>query len=217
MHDCRKTKEQITELVLDGTDDRADEVLSAELRACRDCRAEFEALSATLRITTRLKETAVPAESYWPGYHARLRQKLTNANVSSAHTSRRDSWLIQFFRSSVPVPLPVATALIIACSILVPIAIRTARRPITQAPTIVQVPVEVPVIQEKVVTRVVYRERRSPPGNSQQVINNAANIGGPFARSQKPRTEDMPASLIGFKPTEEVKLTVIKGGSANEK
>ena len=162
MHDCRKTKEQITELVLDGADGRADEVLSAELRACGDCRAEFEALSATLRITTRLKETAVPAESYWPGYHARLRQKLTNANVSSAHTSRRDSWLVQFFKSSVPVPLPVVAALIIACAILVPIAIRTAGRPITQAPTIVQVPVEVPVIQEKVVTRVVYRERRSP-------------------------------------------------------
>jgi len=38
-----------------------------------------------------------------------------------------------------------------------------------------------------------------------------------FARSQKFPNEDIPPSLTGFKPTEEIKLTVIKGGFPNEK
>ena len=45
MHNCTQTKEQITELVLDGAE-RPGERLSAELRHCADCRAEFESLTA---------------------------------------------------------------------------------------------------------------------------------------------------------------------------
>ena len=40
---------------------------------------------------------------------------------------------------------------------------------------------------------------------------------GTFAKSQKPSTAEIPASLNGFKPADEVKLTVIKGGSPYEK
>jgi hypothetical protein len=77
----------------------------------------------------------------------------------------------------------------------------------------VHVPVEVPVVQEKTITRVVYRHRRVHARGSNIKGSKVENI---FARSQKPRT-DMPPSLVGFKPTDDVKLTVIKGGSANEK
>jgi hypothetical protein len=94
-------------------------------------------------------------------------------------------------------------------------AIRTARETTAPAPTIVHVPVEVPVFQEKIVTRVVYRERRSSPRSSKQLIN--AKDDTTFAKSQKPLSEDIPPSLTGFKPAEEVKFTVIKGGSPNEK
>ena len=53
------------------------------LEGCAECRAEFDALNMTLRLTTRLSETAAPAESYWSGYHARLREKLaTTPNPS---------------------------------------------------------------------------------------------------------------------------------------
>lgn len=218
MHDCSKTKEHITELLLDGADGRDDELLAAELHACRECRAEFEALSATLRITTRLRTAAAPKESYWTGYHAKLREKLTNAAAPNIHTNHSHSWLAQFFRSSVSVsvPVPVAAALIIVCLLLIPFAIRTSEQPVVQAPAIVRVPVEVPVVQEKLVTRIVYRDRRSHDRNSTRSINDA-NIDGPLARSQKPRNEEVPPTLVGFKPTDEVKLTVIKGGSANEK
>jgi hypothetical protein len=49
------------------------------------------------------------------------------------------------------------------------------------------------------------------------VIDSSRN-DSTLAKSQKPpQNAELPTSLIGFKPTEEVKLTVIKGGSQNEK
>src|SRR5215470_9721710 len=71
MHNCKETREQITELLLDG-DGRAEDVLDQ----CGECRAEFETLAATLRMTTRLRETVTPGEGYWTNYHAGLRGKL---------------------------------------------------------------------------------------------------------------------------------------------
>lgn len=208
MHNCRETKEQITELLLDGGDYRSDEVLATELRGCPECRSEFDALNATLRITKRSRELSAPTEDYWTSYHAKLRQKLMHANALSE--SHGPSLIVRFFRFSVPVPAPVAVALIIACTVLVAVTIRAARQPSSQPPSVViRESVEVPVIQEKIVTRVVYRDRRPLAQSSKRVVD----VEGTFAKSQK-----LPdGSLAGFKPTEEVKLTVIKGGSPNEK
>ena len=195
MHDCKETKERLTELLLDGADCRSDEVLSAELRGCADCRNEFEFINATLRITSRSRELSAPAEDYWPSYHAKLRQKLLNVNAVTK--SHGPSLFERFLRFSIPVPAPVALALIVACAIFVPVAIRAARKQPAQTPSVVQVPVEVrvevPVIQEKVVTRVVYRDRQTAkPGT-----NATPKVESTFAK---------------FKPSDEVKLTVIKGG-----
>src|SRR5678816_264558 len=114
MHNCRETRERLTELVLD---DRSD-----ELNNCAECRAEFDALNAILRMTTRVSETAAPAESYWSGYHARLREKLAVVGPAPSHakTQRREEKLGPLFatmrlcvRMSIPVPLPLALAVII--------------------------------------------------------------------------------------------------------
>ena len=75
MHNCKETKERLTELALDEA------VLPAELNKCDECRAEFEALNATLRATSRLRETVAPSEDYWIGYHALLREKLFHAKA----------------------------------------------------------------------------------------------------------------------------------------
>ena len=223
MHKCTETKERLTELLLDGVDGRSDELLSAELNACADCRAEFIALNTTLRATARLSETAAPAESYWHGYHASLRQKLEKtSNSSHAKTQRRREKLGPLFAtlrlcvsSSVRVPLPIAAAVIVAFLLLGLVALRRDEQPAAQAPTIVHVPVEVPVVQENVVTRIVYRNRRSRTKTSRHATTDT-RTESTFARSRKPSADDIP-SLTGFKPTEEVKLTVIKGGVPNEK
>lgn len=220
MHNCTETKERLIELVLDGR--LAD---TSELNACAECRAEFDALNMTLRMTSRLSETAAPDETYWSGYHARLREKLaTIPNPSHAETQRRKEKLGPLFetmrlcvRTQVRVPLPLAVAVIIACLALGVFAIRRTETPVVQPPLLVHVPVEVPVEKEKVVTRVVYRDRRSSSRNSRRAINDDARTESTFAKSRKPATEEIPASLNGFKPTDEIKLTVIKGGSPYEK
>ncbi len=227
MHNCKETREIFTELLLDGLDFRSDQAISAELSRCAECRSEFEVLSATLRMTSRASETAVPAEDYWPAYHSKLRQKL-EATTSRAKAQRHKdelgplfeplrpragaSWLVRFLKTSVPVPLPIGIAVIIAAALLVSFTIRAARKDVQPSvTTIVHVPVEVPVVQEKIVTQVVYRDRR-PVIRVTKRAPEAARVESTFAK-----TTLLPASLSGFKPSDEIKLTVIKGGVPNER
>jgi len=239
MHNCKETREIFTELLLDGMDFRSDQALSAELSRCSDCRSEFEVLSATLRLTNRLGETAAPAEDYWTGYHSKLRQSLVKAQAESS-TSRAKaqrhkdelgplfeplrpragtSLFARFFKTTVPVPLPLAVAVIAAAALLIPFAIRAARVQHSNTTTVVRVPVEVPVVQEKptekIITRVVYRDRLVVKATTP--AKDATRAESTFAKSQKSEGEAMPSSLAGFKPSDEVKLTVIKGGVPNEK
>ena len=202
MHNCKTTQERLTELLLDGVDPRV--VLSKDLRACAECREEFGELSETLRVTSRLIETATPPESYWPGYHARLKERLRAAQQPPVvpgqyHTDSR-SWLTRVFFSSIRVPVPVGLAVIIIFGLAIFFSIRVPAGEVA----IVHVPVEVrvPVVQEKTVERIVYRENRSRRSKSTRV---SATV------------DPAVATLQGFTPAEEVKLTVIKGGSANEK
>lgn len=235
MHNCKETRERFTELVLDGVDCRSDGATTVELSRCAECRDEFEALSATLRTANRLAEMSAPSEDYWSGYHAKLRQKLVNAQsvttTSRAQAQRHREKLgplfeplrpgagtnlfVRLIKTSVPVPLPLGIAILVAAALLVPFVIRAARRDVTPSnnTTIVRVPVEVPVVQEKVVTRVVYREKRSVARASMRATE-TSRAESTFAKSQKPQT---PVGLAGFKPSEEIKLTVIKGGVPNEK
>lgn len=202
MHNCKTTRDRITELLLDGADPRV--VLATELRVCTECRAEFVELSETLRAATRLLETAAPAESYWPGYHARLKDRLRAAQQPRVEPGQsyidvaRRSWVTRLFFSSIRVPVPVGVAVLVIVGFL----IFNVRVPVE--PAIVHVPVEVPVVQEKIVTQIVYRERPARPKRSKPTQISSRN-------------EASVASLQGFTPTDEVKLTVIKGGSANEK
>ena len=229
MHNCKETREQLTVLLLDG-DGRAERVLDR----CEECRAEFEALAATLRMTARVRETVMPTEDYWTGYHAQLRSKLEGFQAKAQRLRHAEAQgeelkpglgfvfatLRQPLRLCVkiflrPVPVPLGVAVFVAGLVIALFGIRSAQQPATQpqAPVVVQVPVEVPVVREKLVTQVVYRDRLRVSKPSKRVVN-GPTAENTFARSQKPHPED---TLSGFKPTDEVKLTVIKGGSPNEK
>jgi len=218
MHNCKETRERFTELVLDG-DPRAEKLLDQ----CEECRGEFESLVVTLRMTARLRETVMPADDYWTGYHAQLRSKLESSHAKAqrlrhAEAQREElkpglGFIFASLREPLRLcvktfllPMPLGVAVLAVGSVLALFAIRATQQPVTQsqAPVVVHVPVEVPVVQEKVVTRVVYRDRKPIPRSSNRVLPENT-----FARSQ--------GTLSGFKPTDEVKLTVIKGGSPNEK
>lgn len=199
MHNCRTTRERLTELLIDGVDPR--EALSKDLRACAECREEFGELSDTLRVTSRLIETSTPPESYWPGYHARLKERLRAAQQPRVGPGQytSPSFLRRFFTYSIPVPVPVGIAAVLIVALAFVFSIRVPAEPV-----IVQVPVEVPVVHEKTIERVVYRDREKRPSRSRRTT------------SATPSDSTL-ATLQGFTPAEEVKLTVIKGGSANEK
>ena len=214
MHNCREVKERLTELILEG---RSDSELAAELNTCAECRAEFDGVNATLRTTTRVRETAIPADSYWPGYHARLRDKLSHVQVRRRKENTGASFAplrlcVNFLLR--PVPVPLAAALVVF-ALLGLLAFQSTRKPAAPQSVVVHVPVAVPVVQEKLVTRVVYRNRYVPSRTSKRTgaDSRAENT---FAKSQMPRPDDVP-TLAGFKPAADVKLTVIKGGSPNER
>jgi hypothetical protein len=223
MHNCKEAKEQLTELLLDGVDGRAEDVLDQ----CGECRTEFEALAATLRMTTRLRETVTPSEDYWTNYHSQLRQRVSfhakAQRLRHAKPQREDlkpglGFIFASLRKPLrlcvktfllPVRVPLGLGLLAVASMIALFAIRAARQPIAPAPIVVQVPVVQEKVQEKIVTQVVYRYRQ--PRFAKRVLA-GPTIDNTLARSQKPQPD-----LSGFKPTDEVKLTVIKGGSPNEK
>ena len=74
MHNCKANREALIALALNLPD--RTQSLPAELETCATCREEYAALRNTLRITDQAEQSALPADNFWPGYHARLRQRL---------------------------------------------------------------------------------------------------------------------------------------------
>ncbi|HMG74810.1 MAG TPA: hypothetical protein VK582_15015 [Pyrinomonadaceae bacterium] len=212
MHNCKANREALIALALNLPD--RTQSLPAELETCATCREEYAALRNALRIADQTKQSTLPAENFWAGYHARLRQRLEAGSQSEvpspAFDKRPRTWLGNLLTSSVRVPGPLAAALLLFLVASFAFALNS-RRQIAQ-PIVVTKTVEVPVpretIRERVVTRVVYRERdrRQPSGFQANAI---------AARRNEPAETQI--SLVGFKPTNEVKLTIIKGSYHDEK
>jgi hypothetical protein len=226
MHNCKATIEMINELLLAEENDFQDNTLSQELENCDECRAEFNSVRKTLRITTKLVEKVTPPDNYWTAYHATLKQTLINSQAQLLEASQpvaRTSWLAGFFKSSVRVPVPVGIGLMLAFALSLLLVARGSRT-VDIAPysvSVVQVPVEVPVIREKPVIRVVYRERdRRAISNKSNRPTDRSDLDSSLAKSQSPKSlsgDARSVTLAGFKPLDEIKLTVIRGGSPDEK
>ena len=215
MHNCKATRNEVLELLSRGANCVLPEELSREVRRCEVCEREFRAVSNTLRLTTHALDAAMPAEGFWPAYHARLEEKLLTVRVADEASS--DSGAVrfqslaavkQFFFSSVMVRTPVAASLLLLFALsLAGLAWRvrsSEQTPTSQAPAVVHVPVQVPVVQEKIVTKVVYVPRNSGPRNKQTTNRRA------------PSNDANAFSQLGFKPANDVKLTVIKGATRDE-
>jgi hypothetical protein len=195
--------------------------LWAELEQCDTCREEYESVRNALRVTDQAMQFALPAESFWPDYQARLRQRLEGASKSglSEQPPRAGvfAWLGKFVTASVPVPVPFAATVVVlfACSVIFTVYSRNAlRAAATNAPSVITKTVEVPVIREKPVTVYVERNRRTPRHTPQRE-GTERNALTTLARRQR---ETNPAvSLVGFKPANDVKLTIIKGSYRDDK
>lgn len=228
MHNCKATRRQLIEEALNKTPSDQSGPLLAELERCPSCREEFASLRSVLRITDQAMESALPAESFWSGYHARLRQSLERDD-SLASRPRTETGALVMLRgllqrlvtASVSVPVPVAAVLIILFGLSIAFATHSRRQPTTEPPsgtsTVVTKTVEVPVIQERTVTRVVYRDRsRRTISDIARIEKSARSAAKVTDRTNAP-VANTPISLVGFKPTSDPRLTIIKGSYRDEK
>jgi hypothetical protein len=226
MHNCKALKSRLIEQALDETRS-GQSALPAELEHCHTCREEFASLRGVLRVADQAMQSTLPAEDFWSGYHARLRQRLESTSGSAvpsrSQQPRTDTglqnWLRRLVTASVPVPVPLAAVLVVLFGVSLLFAMNFRRsssaEPISGAPHVITRVVEVPVIQERTITRVVYREKNfsTLPGRSSQPDQSRSNGVADRNRADA----EAPISLAGFKPANEVKLTIIKGSSRDEK
>jgi hypothetical protein len=213
MHNCKATRKRLIEEAMTKMPADQNPVEPVELEGCPACLEEFESVRSMLRVAEQAMDSARPAESFWTGYHARLRQSLerdTAARLRSHNRSATLGGLRNLFTSSMRVPVPVAVVFIVLFGLTVAFAM--SRRPaITTNPaSVITKTIEVPMIQERLVTRVVYRDRKTvPQDRTQQTLANTA--------ARRKATGENPASLSGFKPANEARLTIIKGSYQNDK
>jgi hypothetical protein len=213
MHNCKTTRETLIALALDPS--HQTQSLATELETCATCREEYAALRMALRLADQAKQSALPGENFWPGYQDRLRQNLIACSQPAVEMHTNLITLVRnLFMTSIRVPVPLAAALLIFLGGSLVFALNS-RRSISVAPppVIVTKTIEVPVtretIRDKVVTRVVFRDRDRRPSST-------AAVAAIKDQQTRPPAE-APISLVGFKPTNEVNLTVIKGSYRDDK
>src|SRR5262245_1144876 len=108
MHDCVKTRELLVDLVFDELGPEARRRALLELEGCADCLAQYRSMTEALRVFDQVTETAMPDESYWPGYETRLGERLRSERPSWAR--RLADWIGGFGPLTVR-PLSVAAGL----------------------------------------------------------------------------------------------------------
>lgn len=226
MHDCRKTKEDLIDLVFNEVEAARELHVLEDVEACRACRAEYRSMMEALDGFDEATQALIPSGEFWTHHHAKLEERLDC--VAGARAGN----VVPFWRRaartsfSVPVPVGIAAALLLMATSVVairsfliqPKANQAAASPASQTRAqVVEVPVEKRVVEERVVTRTVYVTKRvqqnAPPAPTVQSLpdmtaNNSKGEGvNPGARS----------TLSGFQPPGDVKLTVIKGSYSDDK
>lgn len=227
MHNCKSTRNNLIEMAFDEMQPEQQTRLLAELKDCEACREEYASLRNALRVTNQALRSAQPTEGFWSGYHARLTERIENYSAAAQPSQLprgRRLWigLRKLAATSVRIPVPVAAASILLLGPLTFFVMHSrgqVNAPPNQ-PAAVQIrTVEVPVTHEKVVTRVVYVEKNRRPTRGSAREGNRAEIqtnGNRIAKAaNEPGTTAM--SLIGFKPTDQVKLKIMKGSYHDEK
>ncbi|HEY9401892.1 MAG TPA: hypothetical protein VIQ24_04325 [Pyrinomonadaceae bacterium] len=235
MHDCRQTQDSLIDVIFDEADPAARSRLFAEVERCEACAAEYRSLAATLDACEVASASLAPDESYWPRYHAALTRRLRVA-AGVAQPSRSPSgtsvWK-RLLKSSIRVPAPLAATaalLLVATSLFtLMLFVRPAPEPVVlAAPDTVQPEaapqfrfIEVPVVEEKTVTRIIYLPRRADGDDDDArrstARENLAGVGRRNVSAAAPVANTTPRpNLSGFKPAGEVNLRIIKGGDARE-
>jgi hypothetical protein len=229
MHNCRRIEKQFVDLLFDELDAGHKLRLLTEIETCANCLGHYLSLSETLLVFDRTAEASLPTESYWHLYNATLRNRL-HAPVQApiAEKIAHVPFWKRVLTTKLSLPAPIAAALVVGLIISSALALR--HTPTTQAiappmPPIESVKfVEVPIVQERIVTRTVYVERKRAverlARSSPLVAARATGVNDSALADNK--HEDEPgfftrANLKGFQPADDMKLRVIKRNNINEK
>ena len=216
MHNCKQTRDALIDLAVGELAEAQRRALRSELQNCESCRAEQMAITGTLRVSQQALSSERGSDEFWRGYHSRLQNKLKGVPV--VESSRRvNFWngLRAFATSSVRIPLPAALAAVALVCVLSFASL--SRGQISQIPAapIAQVEVQtvhVPVVQEKVVRQVIYRDRKP----SKPLVD-YAKLSTATATAKTVTHPAAKLNLVGFKPADQVKMTIIKGNDQDEK
>jgi hypothetical protein len=196
--------------------------------ACAKCGAQYRSLVKTLDVCDEASAAAMPRENYWPQYHAALSRRLRDA-AGDVRVERVPFWK-RLLTTSIRVPAPLAATgvlLLLATSILaLSLLVRSAPEPVVvaapnsspaaDAPQIKFI--EVPIVEEKIITQTVYVPRRNNSARGSGKATTRENLAG-VRRQNAPAPEATApprANLSGFKPAGEVNLRIIKGSDTRE-
>lgn len=237
MHDCRRTQDNLIDLVFDELDGATRARLLSEVAACAGCGAQYRSLTETLDACDEASAAMLPRESYWPQYHASLSRRLHDAAGKVCAQRRSAPFWRRLLTTSIRVPAPLAAAavlLLVAVSVLAltSLVARPAPEPVfvlaapgssqgaAAAPQIKFI--EVPIVQEKIITQTIYVPRRNNNGGDATTARRPATTRENLAGVRRPNapapeaTAAPRANLSGFKPAGEVNLRIIKGSDARE-
>ena len=224
MHDCRTTEGRLVDLVFDelGADERRR--LLAELDDCAGCLDEYRSMAGTLSAFDEAGETALPGENYWHNYHAALGLRLRPAAAVVAPP--RAAFWRRAFAARLTVPAPAAAVIALALlvsSVMAPRPRTTAAPSPAPQPVTVTQPTQVqpaPVVTERVVTRVVYVERRRERREARRAAPVAVRGEPTLAAGREKESVQgglfTRANLTDFQPANELKIRVIKRSNSDE-
>lgn len=191
MHDCRQTEIQLIDLVFDEA--AGAHALLAEISDCPACLAQYQAMMVTLRAFDQAAEAMQPAETYWAGYEARLRAKLTEAPPTMRE--RLAGLLAALFaKPLIPAVVGAALLLLIVASFIW----QSQRRSTTDNPAVVKVtpspqPAQTPAAPESTVA-----QQPSPPElRPQKPVTSTSARRVPRVRESERRVEmNAPDNLL---------------------
>ena|SRR5436190_11392206 len=232
MHNCKSTRHNLTDLALNEIQPSQKEHLLAQLKECAMCREEYASIRESLGISKQALLSTLPSESFWAGYHDRLVNRLENQvplvqTLESSRMTRFWLGLRNLATASVRVPVAAAVLFLVfgiglfGVGTLFAWNARSAANqdPLNQPPAVITQTVTVPVTTEKLVTRIVYVDRnrsRTRGGRGESAGPALRNTSGDVAQASGENQDTTAISLIGFKPTDQVKLKILKGSYRDE-
>ncbi|MDX6693037.1 MAG: hypothetical protein QOF02_640 [Blastocatellia bacterium] len=228
MHNCRRTESQFADLLFAGMDGERKAHLLTEIEHCPDCLSQYQSLSDTLFIFEGTTAAATPPEHYWPRYNANLRERLlTPEPAANLNKSARASIWKRLLTARLPVPIPVAAALVVCLALTSALAFRQTAvaktQPAPAPPSSVKY-IEIPVTQEKIVTRIIYVEKKQAKerGRKQSLPEVAGLNESNDREAAGNKDEDKAgfftrANLKGFQPADDMKIRVLKRNNTDDK